>query len=134
MNWLRNFLKGLHPPAKPTSEAKKSEAGKKRQEIDWNKELDRIAKLEDGWDSYDARKISNKAINTAHSFLRNQRYCPTHVAPQSDGGLQIEWYTKSLEVEIEIDNEGNMDVILITPKMKINPDWYKEEDVVEIRI
>lgn len=79
--------------------------------------LDEIARLEDDWDSYGARKPTAAAISNAHVLLGqlwddlgyrvDERATPWALAPLADGGVQYEWRGGETAIEVEIDpNSG----------------------------
>ena len=57
-----------------------------------SKRLDSFLKFDEGWDSYDAKKISKKAVDEAKRLLPQLIAIDEDVfiAPLSSGGLQIE--------------------------------------------
>jgi hypothetical protein len=80
--------------------------------------LDDIAKLEQDWDSYGADPPSLLAIFIASNLLLivdkefsrlayEQSY-PQLVAPCADGGIQIEWGMRPVEIAVHIDPSGTL--------------------------
>lgn len=66
------------------------------------KRLEELSRLPEKWDSYNASRISDEAIEKAKSVLVNvaRRYGgklleEAFIAPCSDGGLQLEWSLES---------------------------------------
>lgn len=82
---------------------------------DWFKEaeasLKQLAVLGPGWDSYNAKPISQYYIKLAWEFLSRiaQLYPPKpHVGPVPDGGVQIEWHTNGIDLEVEFSPEDGI--------------------------
>jgi len=67
--------------------------------------LAHILTMEPGWDSYGAEKIEPgcvvSAIMIALEVMRDDTPAPT-VVPTSCGGVQLEWHTGGIDLEIEI--------------------------------
>jgi hypothetical protein len=67
--------------------------------------LQRLLALQNGWDSYGARAINRANIATAIELvttLMHDRTPPPSVVPTSAGGVQLEWHTRGIDLEIEI--------------------------------
>lgn len=65
----------------------------------------RLLELEAGWDSYGARPVSLDSANAELRLLLDISTPGTpapHIAPTARGGLQFEWHTRELDLEIEI--------------------------------
>lgn len=65
-----------------------------------------IAELRAGWNSYNARPIEMSNVVTAVNLLL--RYLPAHarlpmIVPTVHGGIQLEWHTPSVEVEVYVN-------------------------------
>lgn len=81
-------------------------------------QLNEIAELEPGWDSYGADPIAPRAIALAADLLRLvdeklgrvafDRSWPQIVAPRADGGVQIEWGTPPVQIAVHADTSGNL--------------------------
>jgi hypothetical protein len=72
-----------------------------------------ILKLKEGWDSYGAPPIDPRCVMAALDFLRHddcmQKDTPTpHVTPTSCGGLQLEWNTNGIALEVEFYPNGKV--------------------------
>lgn len=68
-----------------------------------------VLKLERGWDSYDAERITNAAGMQALRILTNgidEASATPAIIPVADGGIQVEWHHKSRDVEICIGPQG----------------------------
>jgi len=55
-----------------------------------------------GWDGYRARPLGDAAIEAAMRFLRY----PTAVVPTMCGGVQLEWHSKDVTMELTFDSDG----------------------------
>jgi hypothetical protein len=66
--------------------------------------LTRLARLEPGWDTYDAQPIAPAAISAARRFLDGLDH--PSVVPTSDGGVQVEWHVNGVDVEVLFDAGG----------------------------
>ncbi len=81
-------------------------------------QLDEMAELESGWDSYSADPIAPRAIALAADLLRLvdeklsrvafAQSWPQIVAPRADGGVQIEWGAPPVEIAVHADPSGNL--------------------------
>ena len=81
----------------------------------WLKETEEIlrgfATLPEGWDSYGAKSIERHAIDSAIELLRRMIQHDTPqpaVVPTNRGGIQIEWHTRGVDLEIEITPHGDL--------------------------
>lgn len=92
--------------------------------------------LEKNWDSYNANKISNNAIEKAISVLEKviqttqEYFINTHVFPMRNGGIQFELDNTDcdLSIEIEIDTNGILKLIRFDEEGEI------EEEIENFRI
>ncbi len=82
---------------------------------DWFKEaIDRISglsKLQENWDSFGARRVSNKAILQAKFLLSNldvEDLPRPHIAALPDGSVGFHWRIAQRDLEIEIEPSGAM--------------------------
>ena len=81
-------------------------------------QLNEIAALESDWDSYGADPIAPRAIALATNLLRLvdeklsrvafEQSRPQIVAPRADGGVQIEWGTRPIQIAVHTDPSGNL--------------------------
>jgi hypothetical protein len=75
----------------------------------WNRNLDAMRQLQDGWNGYGAPAPSNAAIVIARSFLSNQRIArPFRVAPSAAGGVGITHKRNKRRVYVEFYNNGEV--------------------------
>ena len=61
--------------------------------------------LKPGWDSYGAPRIKPEVGRAAFDLLRDIMRANTPVpsiVPMGDGGVQIEWHVKGIDLEIEV--------------------------------
>jgi hypothetical protein len=86
------------------------------------RQISDLADLEAGWDSYGAAGISAGAIEAAKRLLsgviqrssaRSQYAAPYAVAPIADGGVYLEWRTKTGEIQVWIGPEGEFGYLRI---------------------
>lgn len=93
--------------------------------------LDVIRKLEPDWDSYGGNPPSTLAITVASNLLQTvhklfgwldyEQSQPQVIAPRADGGIQIEWGTRPIEIAVHADPSGILGYLYIdrqgdTPK------------------
>ena len=73
-------------------------------------QIDRILRLEEGWDSYGARSIKPEAIAGMIKLLSRvgTDIEPPAVFPASDGSILIEWNTARGSVEIKFSGEDQL--------------------------
>lgn len=67
--------------------------------------FDELRALVKGWDGYKADPLDPVLIDRAEQFLRG-----VNIVPCGDGGVQLEWHTKEVDVEIEFEPDGTVDV------------------------
>jgi hypothetical protein len=80
--------------------------GQQFEEID--AELDRVSRLQDGWDSYHASAPSPGAIDLTKQLLRLLRAAmlpPDRVAPSAEGGVGICFVDADKYADLEIFND-----------------------------
>jgi hypothetical protein len=63
--------------------------------------LRELLRLEAGWDSYGARRVSERAVLTALAFLARRTHPRPSVVPTVRGGIQLEWHNGRVDVEVE---------------------------------
>lgn len=68
------------------------------------KKLSEISKLENGWDGEHAIPIRFENIQSAKLILDRLTEYPTHLAPMTNGRLQLEWHKGKTSLELEIDS------------------------------
>lgn len=75
--------------------------------------LQSLAQLVTGWDSYDSQPVDSSRVQQAYwllqSIMDDDTPAPTLV-PTSDGGIQMEWHTLGVELEIGLVSDADLDV------------------------
>lgn len=73
-------------------------------------QLDRILRLEDGWDSYGGRAIRLEVVRGMIELLARlgSNIRPPAVFPTANGGIQLEWNTDAGSLEIEFEGEDRI--------------------------
>lgn len=82
--------------------------------------LEQLRQLPEGWDSYGASKISQRAIEKAKELLdrtlRPGDLPLPFLCPIADGGVGLEWRTKhGRELLCEISPDGSVSYLLVVP-------------------
>lgn len=72
-----------------------------------------LSQLGDDWDSYGAKPIQlaafQSAIELVGQTMSDDSPVPS-IVPTPDGGVQFEWHTANLDLEVEIGPDGNLSV------------------------
>ena len=66
--------------------------------------------LPENWDSYGAQPVKPESVLFALEFLlstTNEKVPEPSIVPISNGGLQIEWHTHGLDLEVEFEPTGH---------------------------
>jgi hypothetical protein len=74
------------------------------------KRLNHLLQLQNGWDGPESLGIDVAVAVKALEFLARiaaQKPRPPSVAPGQDGSLQLAWYTREFELEIDIPRSGD---------------------------
>ena len=74
-------------------------------------QLENVQALEHNWDGYKAGPIRRDVISYALAMLNEvmkPRTPAPHIAPMSHEGVMIEWHTKGIDLEIEIERPGRL--------------------------
>jgi hypothetical protein len=90
---------------------------------EWLKETEEtlrgLATLPEGWDSYGAKSIEphvvDAAIELLHRIVQHNTPKPV-VVPTNRGGIQIEWHTHGLDIEIEMTPHGGIRLFYDNPQ------------------
>lgn len=76
----------------------------------WRKEvesrLEGYTQMQHGWDTYDAPPPRSEAVFFALSIiheLESSRLIRPHIVPSSAGGIQLEWHTNDLDIELHVE-------------------------------
>ena len=75
--------------------------------------LNSLLALPMNWDSYGASPINSECVSYALQLLRSTMKADTPapaVVPTCAGGIQIEWHTRGIDLEIEIRSPGRSSV------------------------
>jgi hypothetical protein len=75
------------------------------------KVMGELLSLPENWDSYGARRISPEATAFALQLLSETMRADTPVpavVPTSRGGVQLEWHTRGIDLEVEIKSPGRL--------------------------
>ena len=128
-SWSRMAVAGLSqtltPAADPTLGPERREitltvSRTLRRQPWFHPTLDQLAKflsLGDDWDGYGAQATHESAVKRAVAVL--DAVCPEGpepwVVPTSDGGVQLEWASSGLEIEIEILPTGPAQILIVEP-------------------
>jgi hypothetical protein len=83
--------------------------------------------LPDDWDSYGAKRIDPGCIKGAVRFLSEIVYDntpPPSVVPTNSGGVQFEWHTKGIDLEIEI--QPTIQIFAAFEDLRSQKEWEKE--------
>ncbi len=70
-----------------------------------------LLSLPRGWDSYGAPSVDVTAVAAALKLLAQTmrpQTPPPSVVPTSSGGVQLEWHTRGIDLEIEINRRGKI--------------------------
>lgn len=66
-----------------------------------------IVALNDNWDSYGAKRISDRVAGAVYDLLWNimQKTTPApQVVPSAKGSIQLEWHLGGVDLEIEVES------------------------------
>jgi hypothetical protein len=70
--------------------------------------LQQYLRLEQGWNSYDAPPVSQRAVQTALAHLAQMAGRPRpSLVPTSQGGIQLEWHGAQVDIEVECLPSGH---------------------------
>ncbi len=67
-----------------------------------------FSKLEQNWDGYGAKQISEQAIETASKIREYMA-----LVPMNNGGIQLECHAGGMDIEIEIDAKGKLKGVFV---------------------
>jgi hypothetical protein len=68
-------------------------------------DLDRLSRLPENWNSYNADPIRMDVIAAARDFASRYEFAQKPwVVPTSSGGVQFEWIIEGRELELEFDS------------------------------
>jgi hypothetical protein len=76
-------------------------------------QIEECARLEAGWDSYSAQRVSGNACVAAYRTIRELATANTplpSVVPTSDGLIQFEWHTNDIDLEVLVLSTTKIEV------------------------
>jgi hypothetical protein len=85
-----------------------------------------ILHLQEGWDGFGAGPIRHDVLYFALAILRQimrSETLPPHITPMSHEGVQLEWHTDAIDLEIEIEEPGSAWVSYENRLAAIEDDW-----------
>lgn len=75
--------------------------------------LNSLLCLDENWDSYGAHRVSLEAVFAAiyvlASVLQENTPLPTFV-PTPSGDVQLEWHQSGIDLEVEVNSSGNIEI------------------------
>lgn len=86
---------------------------------DVNQEIEALLALPENWNSYNARSVRREAALSAQHLIQETVRADTPrpiVMPTPVGGIQIEWHTRGVDLEIEIDERGRIEALWGVPE------------------
>lgn len=90
--------------------------------------LGRLLSMPQGWDSYGARQVDPacvaSAIDIALTIMHDRTPSPA-VVPTSSGGIQLEWHTRGIDLEIEIRSPSRISASF--EDQRIDAAWDAEQ-------
>lgn len=78
------------------------------------REMVLLTQLKTGWDGEDAKPVSIESLEIAAKLLDKvvTKNTPSpYIFPLPDGGIQFEWHTEEIDLEIEVS--GNSEVVVL---------------------
>ncbi len=72
-------------------------------------QISAVLDLQEGWDGFGAGPIRHDVLAFALAILRQVMRPDTpspHITPMSHEGVQLEWHTEAVDLEIEIEEPG----------------------------
>jgi hypothetical protein len=77
-------------------------AAQERERLEaWSQRFEQLLNLPKDWDSYGADPLDTPTVERAKQFMER-----VSVVPCVDGGVQLEWHTHGLDMEIEFEPDG----------------------------
>ncbi len=73
------------------------------------RDINRLLKLGNNWDSYGAKRLNSESAAAAIRFLglvMQERSILPFIVPMSSGDIQLEWHGAGGDIEIEVTPEG----------------------------
>ena len=72
--------------------------------------LDKLRELKDDWDNDGAPAPAEEAIEMAERILTILRDVLGQAVPMTNGGVQLEWHSGGVDLEIVITPEGTVEL------------------------
>lgn len=91
-----------------------------------------ILHLLEGWDGFQAGPIRHDVLDFALAILRRILRAETpspHITPMSHEGVQLEWHTDALDLEIEIEEPGSAWVSYKDRSTGLEDEWEVTTDL-----
>ncbi len=69
-------------------------------------QFERVAKLEEDWDSYGAAKVDQRTLEHAfqiYLILMSNRHVEPQIGATVNGGVSLEWHIRNSGLEIEVE-------------------------------
>lgn len=97
--------------------------------------LAHLAGLPDNWDSYGAQRVDSLraelAVITLGEVMESDTPLPS-IVPTKDGGIQIEWHCRGIDLQIEPVSPNRIEYYVCTPNGEEREgDWAN--DLTELR-
>jgi hypothetical protein len=83
------------------------------------RKVEQILKLQDGWDGEGSKAPNLNSVIEALEFLFSALSHDTlapQVVPTSDGGLQLEWHAKGIDLEVTFSPDRRASFLVSTPQ------------------
>jgi hypothetical protein len=94
--------------------------------------IESLLTLPENWDSYGARVIEARIVRAAIELLRSIVQLDTPqpvIVPTNRGGIQIEWHTRGIDLEIEITADGEVRVLYGNPQENAEEEFELGSDL-----
>lgn len=91
----------------------------------------RLSQLRSGWDSYGAQPLDPRAVRRCitllSSLLRDEAPDPA-VVPTRDGGIQIEWHHRGIDLEVNVPPVGQISYLFADAETDEEHEWEGSGD------
>jgi hypothetical protein len=99
------------------------------------KALGEFLALPANWDSYGARRIDPGAVQAGIQVL--YKYVPSgspppHVVPTSRGGVQIEWHTQGIDLQIEVVSPDSLQIFYENSKEQAEEEFESRSPFTDL--
>jgi hypothetical protein len=103
--------------------------------LDLISDLQRLAALRRGWDSYGAQPLRAstvaRTVTHLHSILLREDIPAPTLVPTRSGGLQLEWHRRGIDIEIVVPPSGPIEMLFIDPEEGVE---LEADSIDEVRI